>query len=268
MHGISAETIAQTLRLAVGGLPVDLVHQPREKEDVALVLELPRPLRSRPEDLLALRVRSGDANALPEPGGAAAPPLVPLRELVTVEHTLTDKSIYHKNLMPVTYVIGDVAGVIESPVYAILRMNKALRKLDARKFVNASSSYSSREKEPEAPTSEQATQSDASNSQPTSFMADEVASLLISRMAMPVLYYMVPAQHPPCQRLFPLGSPPPKSRPRLPAASQRQWCPGKPGIRPGWRLVSSSPPPPPDSIPSPQRSAPAPIDMNLRQSAL
>src|SRR5207245_253555 len=45
-----------------------------------------------------------------------------------------DKSIYHKNLMPVTYVIGDVAGVVESPVYAILKMNKALRALDTREF--------------------------------------------------------------------------------------------------------------------------------------
>jgi multidrug efflux pump subunit AcrB len=80
-------------------------------------------------------VRSGDANALPEPGSASsAPPLVPLRELVTVERTITDKSIYHKNLMPVTYVIGDVAGSIESPVYAILKMNKALRKLNTHQF--------------------------------------------------------------------------------------------------------------------------------------
>jgi len=52
--------------------------------------------------------------------GSAAP-LVPLRELVKVKQTITDKSIYHKNLMPVTYVIGDVAGVVESPVYAILK---------------------------------------------------------------------------------------------------------------------------------------------------
>ena len=59
---------------------------------------------------------------------------MPLRELVHVEQTTTEKSIYHKNLMPVTYVIGDVAGVIESPVYAILKMNKALAKLDTREF--------------------------------------------------------------------------------------------------------------------------------------
>jgi multidrug efflux pump subunit AcrB len=60
--------------------------------------------------------------------------LVPLRELVKVEPRLADKSIYHKNLMPVTYVIGDVAGVVESPVYAILKMNEALRPVDTKQF--------------------------------------------------------------------------------------------------------------------------------------
>jgi len=135
LNGISAETISQTLKIAVGGESVDLLHVPREKEDVNIVLQLPLASRSNPEELLALRVRSGDANALPEPAIAgAAAPLVPLRELVTVKHTITDKSIYHKNLMPVTYVIGDVAGVVESPVYAILKMNQALEKLDTREF--------------------------------------------------------------------------------------------------------------------------------------
>ena len=135
LHGISAETISDTLRIAVGGRSIDLVHQPREKEDVNIVMELPRSARVTPDELLTLRVRSGDANALPEPGTTGSPaPLVPLRELVRVENTITDKSIYHKNLMPVTYVIGDVAGVVESPVYAILKMNKALRSLDTRAF--------------------------------------------------------------------------------------------------------------------------------------
>ncbi len=135
LHGVSAETISQTLRIAVGGQSVDLLHLPREKEDVNIVLELPRQSRTTPEELLALRVRSGDANALPEPGATAeGAPLVPLRELVRLEETTVAKSRYRKNLMPVTYVIGDVAGVIESPVYAISQMNAALAKLDAREF--------------------------------------------------------------------------------------------------------------------------------------
>jgi multidrug efflux pump subunit AcrB len=57
-----------------------------------------------------------------------------LLELVKEQRGLVDKSIYHKNLQPVTYVIGDVAGVVESPVYAILKMNHALKALDTRQF--------------------------------------------------------------------------------------------------------------------------------------
>lgn len=133
LHGISAATISQTLKIAVDGETVDLLHQPEEKEDVNIRLELPRSAKTTPEELLALRVRSGDANALPEPG-ASGSALVPLRELVKVEHVTVEKSLYHKNLMPVTYVIGDVAGVVESPVYAIFKMNEALKKLDTREF--------------------------------------------------------------------------------------------------------------------------------------
>ena len=43
-----------------------------------------------------------------------------------VEEQTADQSIYHKNLMPVVYVTGDVAGKVESPVYAILQLNKAV----------------------------------------------------------------------------------------------------------------------------------------------
>jgi multidrug efflux pump subunit AcrB len=133
LHGISAATISQMLKIAVDGENVDLLHQPAEKEDVNIRLELPRSAKTTPEELLALRVRSGDANVLPEPG-ASDSPLVPLRELVKVEHVTVEKSLYHKNLMPVIYVIGDVAGVVESPVYAIFQMNEALKKLDTREF--------------------------------------------------------------------------------------------------------------------------------------
>jgi multidrug efflux pump subunit AcrB len=59
LHGVSAAAISQTLRLAVAGESVDLLHAPAEKEDVNIVLELPRSTRARPEELLALRVRSG-----------------------------------------------------------------------------------------------------------------------------------------------------------------------------------------------------------------
>ena len=55
--------------------------------------------------------------------------MVSLRELVTIDHETIQRSIYHKNLKRVVYVTGDVAGAEESPVYAILKMNKELDQL-------------------------------------------------------------------------------------------------------------------------------------------
>jgi multidrug efflux pump subunit AcrB len=74
--------------------------------------------RSQVADLLAIRLPEGRAQAM-----------VPLSELVHVEHTIEDQSIYHKNLLPVVYVIGDVARGTESSAYAILAMNKAIATL-------------------------------------------------------------------------------------------------------------------------------------------
>jgi multidrug efflux pump subunit AcrB len=117
LNGVSAEQVAATLRLAVEGSRVGLAHQPEEKEDLPIVLRLPRAERSSIDDLQRIKVLGERGN------------LVPLGELVRVETQVADKSIYHKNLMPVVYVTGDVAGQEESPVYAILKLNAALDQL-------------------------------------------------------------------------------------------------------------------------------------------
>jgi multidrug efflux pump subunit AcrB len=123
LHGIGPDTIAATLALAVGGRSAGLLHAPHEQEDVDIVLDLPRALRTSVTDLLALRV--------PDAAGKA---LVPLGELVRVERTTEDHSIYHKDLLPVIYVTGDVAGGAESSAYAVLAMNRAVAALDAHDF--------------------------------------------------------------------------------------------------------------------------------------
>ena len=115
LHGITPDVIARTLRVAVGGESVGLLHLPHEQEDVAIVLDVPRTQRSNVPELLAIRLPDGRGEAV-----------VPLGELVRVESTIEDRSIYHKNLLPVVYVTGDVAGGAESPAYSILRMNEAV----------------------------------------------------------------------------------------------------------------------------------------------
>jgi multidrug efflux pump subunit AcrB len=111
LNGVSAEQVAATLRIAIEGMKVGLIHQPQEKEDVSIFLQLPRAERSSVDDLKQIKVIGRQGN------------LVSLGELVRVEEQTADQSIYHKNLMPVVYVTGDVAGKVESPVYAILQLN-------------------------------------------------------------------------------------------------------------------------------------------------
>ncbi len=110
LNGISEDDIARTMQVAAKGYQTGLLHQPSEKEDVPLILRLDRPTRSDLERMQSLQIAGR--------GGQ----LVPLGELIHVEKVLEDKSIYHKNLMPVTYVTADIAGAMESPVYAILKL--------------------------------------------------------------------------------------------------------------------------------------------------
>ena len=116
LNGISVAYINQTLKTALSGATAGLLHQPLEKEDVAIVLQPPLALRAGLERLKAIHVSAADGQ------------LVPLSDLVSVQQTPVDRSIYHKNLMPVVYVVADVAGAKESPVYAILELRK---KIDA-----------------------------------------------------------------------------------------------------------------------------------------
>jgi multidrug efflux pump subunit AcrB len=118
LHGIDADTVARTLRVALGGESAGRLHVPHDQEPVDIALDVPRSQRSRVADLLSIRLPGGDGL-----------PLVPLSELVRVDSTVEDRSIYHKNLLPVVYVTGDVAGGAESPAYAIFGMNEAIAAL-------------------------------------------------------------------------------------------------------------------------------------------
>ncbi|MCU0791958.1 MAG: efflux RND transporter permease subunit [Opitutaceae bacterium] len=125
LHGVTEADIAQTLALGAQGRAVGLLHLPSEREDVPVILELAAADRADPAALLALGVRSAlrpDA----EP--------VALSELVSLRSEETPRSLYRKNLKPVTYVTADVAGEIESPAYALIPLHLGLAEIDARRF--------------------------------------------------------------------------------------------------------------------------------------
>ncbi len=113
LHGVKPADVVQTLALAghgaeVGAFPVD-----RGTRRVPLVLQLPAGQRARLDQILSLTV----------PGARGQ---VPLAELVRAQDSRQAPEIHHKNVKPVSYVFADLAGEIESPLYALLAVEKKL----------------------------------------------------------------------------------------------------------------------------------------------
>jgi multidrug efflux pump subunit AcrB len=117
LQGVSAAEVSRTVQIGLNGASAGLLHDPSSREDIPIEVRLSRADRSGIEELRNLK--------LPGPTGAQ----VSLREITDVGKTVIDKSVYRKNLRPVVYVTGDVAGVVESPVYAILNMSEAIDKI-------------------------------------------------------------------------------------------------------------------------------------------
>jgi multidrug efflux pump subunit AcrB len=116
-HGINTEAVARGVHIALHGMTVGLVHSQQEKEPVNLVLRMPLEERADLDALQEMTIPAADGT------------LIPISSLVSLQQGFEDKTIYHKNLKKVTYVIGDVAVSKESPVYAILEMKEKIKNL-------------------------------------------------------------------------------------------------------------------------------------------
>ena len=117
LNGIPVSMVANTIALAIHGKAVDLAHLSDEYEPVEIIVRLPKNKRENLDALLNITFLSRYGSE------------IPLKDLVEVEDRLKDQPIYHKNLMRVSYVIADVAGNFESPVYAILDLGNSVNNL-------------------------------------------------------------------------------------------------------------------------------------------
>jgi multidrug efflux pump subunit AcrB len=120
LHGIDTERISQNLQTAVQGTQVGILHDAREREDVALIVRFSEEERHSFSKLLMLPLISHT--------GA----VVPLGELVRVQETVRESRIFHKNLRPVSYVMAEVTGDLASPAYAILALKSKMETLKAQ----------------------------------------------------------------------------------------------------------------------------------------
>ena len=114
--GVSQATIVSTLRTSLAGEDVTYMHD-ASKYPAGTRLRLPVEAQGDIEDLLKLSVSTSTGR------------LVPIRELVTIEDTLREQPLYHKDLLPVNYVFGDMAGKLDSPLYGMFGMRDAVSKI-------------------------------------------------------------------------------------------------------------------------------------------
>ncbi|MFA7095399.1 MAG: efflux RND transporter permease subunit [Gammaproteobacteria bacterium] len=113
--GVAQESVATALTAALRGDDVSYLRDANVKYPIPIRLEAAVADKADIETLLALKVRSRS--------GA----LVPLSEIVTVERSAREYSIHHKDLLPVVYVMGDMAGELDSPLYGMFEILAALK---------------------------------------------------------------------------------------------------------------------------------------------
>jgi multidrug efflux pump subunit AcrB len=107
LAGISRRDVVETMRIGLSGADVTPIHDGVSKYEVPVRVTLPAERRGELAEFLKLTLRA--------PSGA----LVPLSELVKPVENDRDRPIFHKDLLPVVYVIGDQAGRVDSPLYGM-----------------------------------------------------------------------------------------------------------------------------------------------------
>ncbi len=112
--GIPVAAIAQSVAMALSGTDATYLHDGQSKYPVPVRLQLPQVSQVGLDTLLAIPLR------------AATGQMVPLSELVQVERGVIDKPLFTKDLQGVSYVFGDMAGKLDSPLYGLFSIRSKL----------------------------------------------------------------------------------------------------------------------------------------------
>ncbi|SDX49617.1 efflux RND transporter permease subunit [Aequorivita viscosa] len=116
-YGVAPQQIVYTMNLALSNRPVTNLYDENVTNQVGILLALDEKEKSTIQDISQLKIASKNGN------------MVSVGDLVNIEETIRDKSIFRKNQKRVVYVLADMAGELESPVYAILGMTDKLNEI-------------------------------------------------------------------------------------------------------------------------------------------
>ncbi|SER21605.1 Multidrug efflux pump subunit AcrB [Solimonas aquatica] len=115
--GVTQDVVVDALNMALRGADLSYLHSEHSKYPIPVRVQLPLGEQADIDALKALRVRSRE--------GA----LVPIGEMVRIERSQREQSIYHKDLLPVVMVFGDMAGHSDSPLYGMAAISGHLDQL-------------------------------------------------------------------------------------------------------------------------------------------
>ncbi|MBT8049011.1 MAG: efflux RND transporter permease subunit [Xanthomonadales bacterium] len=105
--GVSQSSIVAAIATAIRGEDASYLHDDSSRRPVPIRLELGEGMKADPNAIANLRVRGSSGR------------LVPLSEVAHFTQTTREQAIYHKNLLPMVLVTGDLSGKLDSPLYGM-----------------------------------------------------------------------------------------------------------------------------------------------------
>jgi multidrug efflux pump subunit AcrB len=129
LNGIAPQQIVGNVTYLLKEYPISNLYDENSNDNVNIVLSLSDSDKTSLEDIQNLKIRGNQGNVLP------------ISDLVKVNEESLQKTIYRKDQKRVVYVLADMAGQLESPVYAILGMNEKLQKLELPKGYKVNELY-------------------------------------------------------------------------------------------------------------------------------
>jgi multidrug efflux pump subunit AcrB len=118
--GVAQSDIVEVVGMGLAGMDVTPARNTESKFEIPVRITLPAEQQSSLDALLKLRVRSRDGR------------LVPVSELVEVRDAAREKTIYHKDLLPVVYVVGDMGGQLDSPLYGMFDIRSKINGMELK----------------------------------------------------------------------------------------------------------------------------------------
>ncbi|MBF04171.1 MAG: multidrug transporter AcrB [Flavobacterium sp.] len=121
LNGIAPQQVVGNLTYLLREMPVSNLYDERSNDPVGIVLSLADADKTSLQDIENLKIKGNQGD------------VVPVNDLVKVKTDTLQNTIYRKDQKRVVYVLADMAGVLESPVYAILGMNERLQQMQLPK---------------------------------------------------------------------------------------------------------------------------------------